>query len=585
MNYERHIVLLKIILQNYRYMRHIFSLFFILYAFSVYSQDNYDARALQYVSQYYKLAIEEQQRTGIPAAITLAQGIIETDAGTSELMTNANNHFGIKCKNDWKGETYLHTDDLPNECFKKYKCAEDSYKDHSDHLKRNQRYAPLFKIKITDYKAWANGLKKCGYATSPIYANKLIKAVEDYKLQDYTLAAINNTPITPPAPPPMEATHVDSVAPIALQQPDPIKKDSVMQPKNEPQAKLFSDVAKKADSAQQIVANMPPPAMPKMDTPKVVKPIAVPVTDINAEDKKYDRGNVITANGLKAFYAHKGESLLTYAVKYNVRYVHLLEMNDLPDAPLSDNMLIYLEKKLPQGTTEKHIVKENETLLLIAQEEGIQLKKLMGFNMLDDGEEPAIGVTLELQYQATHKPDLRSLKQEQVKNMSLADIQQPASVPSDYVPVNKPKVTDSPAMAKTVQPEDTTVTDDSEEEIATPLPAKAPVKINVTPATPKEDLTKLKADMDKMVYAKDSGIVLTTDFSGGVGNKPAKPVKQPKPAHAAEPKKGAKYYTIRKGDTLFDIADKYDVTVKELEKWNKITPHSLRPGQKIKIKD
>jgi flagellum-specific peptidoglycan hydrolase FlgJ len=143
-----------------------------------------------YINNYKDLAIAEMLRSGIPASITLAQGIYESTAGTSELVLSSNNHFGIKCNNTWTGESVKHDDDLRNECFRKYPCAEDSYKDHSDFLRYRPRYAFLFNIDPTDYKGWAKGLKKAGYATSPKYPQSLIKLIEDYNLQEYTLQAL-----------------------------------------------------------------------------------------------------------------------------------------------------------------------------------------------------------------------------------------------------------------------------------------------------------------------------------------------------------------------------------------------------------
>src|SRR5688500_18841452 len=119
---------------------------------SMKAQNNeYQERAQKYIEQFRQLAIEEQRRSGIPAAITLAQGIHETAAGKSELATNANNHFGIKCKKEWTGMTYKYTDDAPDECFRKYDNAEQSYKDHSDYLMSSPRYASLFTLSKTDY--------------------------------------------------------------------------------------------------------------------------------------------------------------------------------------------------------------------------------------------------------------------------------------------------------------------------------------------------------------------------------------------------------------------------------------------------
>ena len=146
----------------------------------------------QYIDQYKGVAIAEMQRTGVPAAITLAQGIHESSAGKSELVLRSNNHFGIKCKNTWTGKSVLHDDDANQECFRAYDSPVDSYKDHSDFLCANKRYAFLFKYDPLDYASWAKGLKQAGYATNPQYAPLLIKMVERYHLNDLTLLALNN---------------------------------------------------------------------------------------------------------------------------------------------------------------------------------------------------------------------------------------------------------------------------------------------------------------------------------------------------------------------------------------------------------
>ena len=148
-----------------------------------------------YINTYKDLAILEMRRTGIPASITLAQGIHESGAGMGELALASNNHFGIKCKSGWTGKTVKHNDDARGECFRKYPAAEDSYRDHSDFLKMSQRYASLFTLDPADYEGWANGLKKAGYATNPKYPQALIKLIEDYQLQDYTLIALGKMPV------------------------------------------------------------------------------------------------------------------------------------------------------------------------------------------------------------------------------------------------------------------------------------------------------------------------------------------------------------------------------------------------------
>lgn len=137
-----------------------------------------------YIERYSPIAIEQQEEFGIPASVTLAQGILESSAGKSSLATKGNNHFGIKCHKDWKGESMLRDDDAPNECFRVYNTAEESYRDHSIFLKR-ERYKPLFKLDLTDYKGWAKGLRQCGYATDPNYAARLITIIERYALYNF----------------------------------------------------------------------------------------------------------------------------------------------------------------------------------------------------------------------------------------------------------------------------------------------------------------------------------------------------------------------------------------------------------------
>ena len=144
----------------------------------------------EYIETFKDLAMEEMKRTGVPASITLAQGIHETGAGQSMLVRKSNNHFGIKCKSDWKGESVSHDDDARGECFRKYEDPADSYRDHSDFLKYRKHYAFLFDLDPTDYEAWAYGLKKAGYATNPKYPQILIKLIRDFNLQDYTLIAM-----------------------------------------------------------------------------------------------------------------------------------------------------------------------------------------------------------------------------------------------------------------------------------------------------------------------------------------------------------------------------------------------------------
>jgi hypothetical protein len=139
----------------------------------------------EYIAMYKADAIREMQLFRVPASITLAQGMLESDNGNSALAVYANNHFGIKCHETWTGDTYTQDDDTKDECFRKYGSVYDSYVDHSEFLKSRPRYAFLFELKMTDYKGWANGLKSAGYATDPKYADRLITLIEQYKLNQY----------------------------------------------------------------------------------------------------------------------------------------------------------------------------------------------------------------------------------------------------------------------------------------------------------------------------------------------------------------------------------------------------------------
>ncbi len=138
-----------------------------------------------YINKYAHIAVAEMKRSGVPASITLAQGLLESGAGQSTLARKANNHFGIKCHKNWTGKTIYHDDDAKGECFRAYDKAEDSFRDHSDFLRYRDRYKFLFDYDPKDYKSWCYGLKKAGYATDPKYATKLIDIVEKYKLYKY----------------------------------------------------------------------------------------------------------------------------------------------------------------------------------------------------------------------------------------------------------------------------------------------------------------------------------------------------------------------------------------------------------------
>ena len=281
----------------------------------------------EYIAQFKDIAINEMKRSGVPASITLAQGILESENGNSELVKKSNNHFGIKCKSSWSGETVTHDDDATGECFRAYTNANDSYRDHSDFLKSNKRYGSLFSLDPTDYAGWARGLKKAGYATNPRYPELLIKYIEQYDLQQYSLIALNQLPKT--------------------------------------------DVVKNEDGKEN------------MDPIAILDEIANNANSNTAIDA--DAGKIITINSIKCVFVKKGTSLLVIANKHNISLSKLMDFNDMTEEGLlGKDQYVFLHKKAKTGETEFYVVQPGETLYDAAQKNGIQLKYLMEYNNLHE---------------------------------------------------------------------------------------------------------------------------------------------------------------------------------------------------------
>jgi LysM repeat protein len=293
----------------------------------------------QYIETYKDAAIAQMKRLGVPASIILAQGILETESGNSDLVKRSNNHFGIKCKSSWTGESVRHTDDAPNECFRKYTSAMESYQDHSDYLYNSPRYESLFKLSPTDYKSWAYGLKKAGYATNPQYPQILISNIEKYNLQQYN-----------------EPASGDRMADLAsIQVAEPIKEASnPTSLKNTP-----------SHVGAPVVVEKEPNAFKKLFSNK------------KNTSKQY-------FNNLKAVMAFKGTSLLAIATENNIALSKLLEYNDLTDDGLLDaDQWIYLEKKRKEGNSITHTALQNETLHQASQFYAVQLDQLALYNQLN----------------------------------------------------------------------------------------------------------------------------------------------------------------------------------------------------------
>jgi LysM repeat protein len=290
----------------------------------------------EYIKKFYQLAISEMQRSGIPASITLAQGCWESQNGNSILATEGNNHFGIKCKSEWKGKKIYHDDDARQECFRKYEHAEASYIDHSNFLMSGTRYSFLFQLDRKDYTAWAYGLKKAGYATDPIYPQRLIKIIEEFKLYVYDSYG-DNSPIA-------------SVAKET--KPKPVKLQShKAQPKNNSSHKiehrngLRSIVVADGDNYQSLTKEL------KMkdwelstynDLEKGKQPLVNEILYIEAKYKKANRAH-------KQHLVEKGEEMHYIAQRYGLRLKPLLKRNRMKngDQP-AEGQIVYLRNKRPR---------------------------------------------------------------------------------------------------------------------------------------------------------------------------------------------------------------------------------------------
>ena len=296
----------------------------------------------QYIEHYKDVAIREMKRMGVPASITLAQGLLETESGNSSLVKKSNNHFGIKCKSNWTGPGVTHDDDAIGECFRSYKDAEESFRDHSNFLRGSERYSGLFILNPTDYKGWARGLKKAGYATNPKYPDILIKNIELYNLQQYSLAAVDEMP----------------------------------------QFETNKNANEKEDFVDKVVSET----------------ATRNELSISAEFT----GNVTAINGSKCMLAAKGTSLLAIATQNNIPLSKLLSFNDLTtDGLLARHQLIYLQRKQEIGAQEFYSTQQGETLYDVAQKQGIQLQNLLAYNGLLLQDELQSGTQLNLQHSKT----------------------------------------------------------------------------------------------------------------------------------------------------------------------------------------
>lgn len=293
-----------------------------------------------YINQYSALAMKEMRRTGVPASITLAQGIIESDYGRSTLAREANNHFGIKCHNGWKGRKIYHDDDKRNECFRSYRQVTESYYDHSDFLRQGSRYSFLFELQPDDYKGWARGLKSAGYATNPRYAQMLIDMISENDLHIYDHIAMSNKDI------------------------DGIYRGGGNEILND-----NSEIANIRESSIR--------------------------TDDTFIIERENR--VKTRNRIKYIRVRENDTFESLIEEFDLLRWELYRYNDLDEHDeLYEGQILYLQPKRKKAAAgnDFHILKEGETMYDVSQLYGIRLNALYRNNRMESGYEPPAGTEL-----------------------------------------------------------------------------------------------------------------------------------------------------------------------------------------------
>lgn len=316
-------------------MKYVFAVLFSLCTVLGWANENRISRS-QYISQWKEVAIDNMVKHGIPASITLAQGILESGDGNSQLASKSNNHFGIKCHSDWQGKKVYHDDDAKGECFRKYDNARESFADHSVFLKK-PRYAPLFELDITDYKAWAHGLKKAGYATNPKYAQLLIDIIEANDLTQYDLEGL---------------ARMTAGTPVV---------DAKSSRKNRANAKRDNN------------------------------------DGFGTLDLAASRSVELSRNRIKYTYGKEGDSFESIAEELDMMAWQIRKYNDFTrNHKIKAGEIIYLQPKRARSSEHSHTVQEGETLWDISQRHGVKMKNIVKRNGLTEGQEPSAGTVLRL---------------------------------------------------------------------------------------------------------------------------------------------------------------------------------------------
>jgi len=372
---------------------------------------------LIYIDQYKEIAVAEMKRTGIPASITLAQGIIESNSGESNLAANFNNHFGIKCKSDWKGETTNQDDDTKQECFRVYPSAIYSYIDHSNFIKTRPNYASLFELDPVDDSAWAYGLKKAGYATASDYPKKLLKVIDDYELSQYNFpelanekdSAVTEAPAThliqydTTKPSLNKISGIETVSPSLKSAPIPVNSLTTITLNTKDTSLKTNSSTKPSTSSSSISESKVKEKTEVTGPANMSAPItanSLITTPLNTKKEESNNNNSypnkpFKINQVLVIWATKGASFLQIAKEHNIPLYKIFKYNDIAESDLvNQSQLVFLAAKKKVGATTFHVVQKDETWHSISQIEGIQLSFLKSYNSKISEDHLKIGTQL-----------------------------------------------------------------------------------------------------------------------------------------------------------------------------------------------
>jgi LysM repeat protein len=505
----------------------------LLISMAAFAQKKDSSAVVTYIKQYKDIAIDEMKRAAIPASITLAQGIHESSFGTSYLAKNTNNHFGIKCKETWTGKTFKYTDDAPNECFRVYDKVEDSYKDHSDFLRNRPYYTPLFKLDIYDYKAWAHGLKKSGYATNPKYAEILIKTIEDYQLYAFDKGEL--------------PSYIS-----------PLPKSVVVEQEEDEFYNVTDSM--QIDVQKTIIQEKKTEVLVPANSSPVIQTQAQPVTT-----KKINK-SIFKVNNCKAvkIYTAKGETLDLIGNVLKIEKKDLLAFNDLTDdSNIKDGQTIFIQQKKKSNKSEPtYKVKQEDNIWSISQKKGVRLSCVLKMNKLEPGQEPAPGEKV-------------YLKGKSPTHLLCRTIQMPDShIDNKKITVVKDTIVRARDTIYPTIKEETKLSVDSNKVLGWESETKLLEKPTIISST----------ENNIAIQEISTRTLTTEEFAKEPIIAKETPTVYPKVIdYTALPKSKTGTHLVVKGDTMYNISKRYNISITQIVEWNNLSDQSVKLGQVLKI--